>query len=142
MRLLFDSPGILKNYIGSTLAGHIRQQVIDWFVPSMNEGIQMVFRRDADTCAISSFACAIQHLSTIASPKKYRSVLKLMASRLNSLVVRVGGGSFDFVNEIILLFEEFHNLWLYRKQHKSFCILESKLFESPVVGNHLYSCCL
>ena len=108
----------------------------------MNEEIGLVFRQDDNTCAISSFACAIYYLLKDMTLKKHRQMFQLVASHVNKLAVEVGGGLFDFMNEIVKRFGNFPKLWMFHKKHKMKCILECESFQSRAVGKRLFLCCL
>jgi len=124
----FNRPGVFVQFRGSSLPNEICCQVGELFEPPMDRSVELRYCRDADTCAVSSFACAVDYIGTVLNSVRYGRVMSSLAIKADVLANVVGDGLVGFEEAIGQLFEQFNKkLWVRRVVYVSKSILEMDL---------------
>jgi len=101
------------------------------------------YRHDSDTCALSSFASAVEYVALKSTTRKAKRLFCSLAKKADATAVQVGGGSFAFEGEIRSMFGQYRNkLWVKPREKFSTCILEFGKPSKSKEENIIYTYCL
>jgi len=129
-------------YSGVVLREEGQRKIQNMFNPAPDERIVLKYRLDNDTCAVSSFACAMAYVAENKPSVKATSLWSI-AGLVHDSAMNDGGGCFNYHQTISTIFRQ-HNKEIWSRFYKvsNCCILEyieknEDLFSD---GSVIFSC--